>query len=324
MNDETGECEVKVICDKCGITYNYGQPSNSDVIMLASGVPLVTPENEKALSNTIDVKRKMVCHASDYLSGELFDEGTIYCPECQTYYRFKYRVDPLHLNPLAGQEIHVKKETNILQPWEQEWFKYWRDAVKDSPVVINDASKYIIGIISGIIAIYTAGLAFMGISKVTGSYLFDVLLIAPIAIWLFAIGMCINAYSPDLYDSKSDSIISIKNAYQNISHHKFASLQLAVIIFLAGVFLAAVLLIAGAGIAPGIMNEKSHNVQFIVTNNSSQKLLEQMYITMEPGTQRTINLTLNNVTDDLYIVNLNNSLEVKFSKDVVDGVIYWD
>lgn len=319
---------VIVKCDSSNDTYYYVPPPPSTAAMVVEPIPFYTTSKEDAIKK-VKEQRNNLFKTSMGTTPENTDiefvEGSIHCAKCKCYYNFQYAADPSkNMEAIPGQEIHVRKEKNKILPWEEKWFEYWRDSVKDSPKTLDEAAKYVISLVSGVIAIYTGGLTFLGITKITGSVPFDVTLIVPIIFWLASLILCLYTYSPSLYTVKPDSITAISTTYQDIAKKKNIRFVFGVGAFIFGIFLAALILLGGIGIFPELTQNESHTVQFIVLNTSSQKLLDELYITTDTNTNMTKEVILAGATDSFYEVDINDSCTVKFSKDIVDGIIYWD
>jgi hypothetical protein len=218
-------------------------------------------------------------------------------------------------------DVIVKAE-DAVPPWEEKWLEYGRDLLKDAPTVLNEAAKYIISLVTIVIGIYTGGLTFLGIANKTGWFPLDISLILPIVIWLLSIGVCVNAYSPDLASFKPDSISDIRSKFEAISKHKYKQLRIGVYLFLLGLFVAAALLFIGPGVVPKVDNPAHPTVQFIVGNDSAQRLLDEMHIYAENGSHKTIPVILLNSSDSVYKVKLSNNITAEFNKNMADGILY--
>lgn len=194
--------------------------------------------------------------------------------------------------------------------WD-EWVKYGHDLIKDSSKKQDEIAKYSIGLISGIITIYTVLLTFFGLSQITD---LTIVIAIPLILIIISLGSFLLVFKPQMKEITLDDPVRIMETTAERSRIKYNYLLAGIGFFIVGIF--SIPFVIGIGsIYP------QENVQLIVFENK-QPLLETIPITFESGTLKTVPLKLVKQDDKKVVVILENGNIAELSKDWIEMIIY--
>jgi hypothetical protein len=205
-----------------------------------------------------------------------------------------------------------------IPPYLTKWLEYGQEAVKNSPTVLNEFAKYMIGLVSAVITIYTGGLTLLGISVNTLFYPYTIILIAPYIPWLVCIYRSVEVLNPKLLKYSSDDIDDIKDKFDKNSKYKYKKVRESTLWFLAGISIAGICLI----VLPLVSHySNQHSVQFLVSDNNTP-IFNNMSLKVNTDTHKTDTVLLIDESGDSYKVKLSDGSMVKFSKSLTTSIFY--
>jgi di/tricarboxylate transporter len=213
-------------------------------------------------------------------------------------------------------------DTRIPTEDETGWVTYGRDLIKASAKILDDEAKGLVALGSSLITLYIAALTFL---KLPG--FFDLsfnqrflIIILPIIFWLLSIAFNLYVYFPGKYRFSTKYPDLTKKELDRAINKKYNRLRIGSIFFLIALILATFSLAFASTLKPQI---EPKEVQFIVPKEQLQTF-ENMSLEIENNSQKTIKVTLVNVTNDSYWARIPNGMMVEFKKELVDGIIYYN
>jgi hypothetical protein len=219
---------------------------------------------------------------------------------------------------MTDSDIKIKGKKPIAS--DLEWISYGRQILKESPQVLDENAKSMVALGSSLLAVYTGALALLNFNEK-----FDlkseerIFLLLPIIIWLISISFNAYVYFPRRYAFAENMPNEIKKAQKEISRTKHFRLKIGAIFFIAALGLSSFCILWLGNQDP--LQNSQVRVQF-VTSNESIPILEDMSVSFEKDTQRTVPILLLEKTDKTYLVQINDSRKVEFERDLIQGVIY--
>jgi len=211
------------------------------------------------------------------------------------------------MNSEANNSITYLDE---LDEWD-EWVKYGHDLIKDSSKKQDEIAKYFIGLVSGIITIYTVILTFFGLSQITD---LTIVIVMPLIFIIISLGLSLLVFKPQMKEIPLDDPVGIMGMTAERNRIKYYYLSAGIVFFVIGIF--SIPFVIGIGsIYP------QENIQLIVFENK-QPLLETIPITFESNTLKTVPLKLVKQDDKKVVVILENGNIAELSKDWIEVIIY--
>jgi hypothetical protein len=190
------------------------------------------------------------------------------------------------------------------------WITYGHQSQRDSLDSLDNAAKYLIGLVSIVYTLYTSILTYFGIN---GQISFSILYFIPLAIIFISLIVTLFVFSPgkrqvDFYDYTSIMGATIKRAKE-----KRLYLSIGIIIFILGVI--SIPCVVGYGIFT-----TQHQVQLIVSDDKIQDL-KTIPIEFEINSSRTMPLTLLKMDDKSYTIQLGNGDIIQLNKSWIKVLI---
>jgi hypothetical protein len=244
---------------------------------------------------------------------------------CSLPTRIKFEITEVYLLNNADEAEDGKDIISVVgtRPSinDLEWIKLGQNIFENSPGLADDIAKNFVTLNTSLITIYTGILAFLKISEEIFTFfpawISWIMISVPIILWLLSIYKNVDVYSPRIVEFDLESPQSIKEEMNFIVKEKSKALKWGKIFFLFGLFMAALIIIAGCSLT------QTKSVQFIISEGELP-VFENMSIEINTKTMTTASLTFIDEEDTYYKVRLNNGKFVRFNKDLVDGIIYTD
>lgn len=222
---------------------------------------------------------------------------------------------------LKGNKSESIKEIkgNIPTASDVEWIKIGYETIKQAPDLANSIAKDLITLDTTLITVYTGALTFFEIPEKINIFLplwlSWIFVAIPIILWLLSIHNNVAVYSARVLTFNEDSPEEIRKAIESVTLDKLKSLNKGKIFFFSAIIMAAFIIIAGCGL------NQNKSVQFI-TSKENLPIFESMSIGVNDQTMVTKTLILLEEDDTYYKVHLDNGKTIKFSKNIVEGIIY--
>jgi hypothetical protein len=201
--------------------------------------------------------------------------------------------------------------TSSLDDEWHEWGKYGHSLIKDSLKTQDETAKYIIGLISTVVALYTTLLTYFGLS---GQSDISVYVIIPLLLMLSGLGVSLLVFKPETKSIDPSDPVGIMIAVSERSRTKYYFLSAGIILFVLGII--SIPLVLGMGTV-----HPSGKVQLLVVAEK-KPILENISVAFEPGTMKTMPLILEQEDQKTYTVSLNNGDKTIISKDWVQAIVY--
>lgn len=209
---------------------------------------------------------------------------------------------------------------------ELDWLKYGREIFKESPKVLDETSKSLIALGSSLLTIYTSALVLLKFNERLDFSSTDFVLISiPIIFWLLSIGSNAYVYFPDRYKFNINSPTDILETTRDICKKKNTRLKIGAVFFVSALIFSSFSIVwLGTQKVPSIdLGMHNQTVQFVISKDKLP-VMQNMSISFEGGSQRTVPLLLLNKMNRTYLIEIPDGKKVEFDKDLVEGIIYSD
>jgi hypothetical protein len=181
-----------------------------------------------------------------------------------------------------------------------EWLKYGREMIKDSPKVLDEASKSFLALGSSLLTVYTGALALFKLNEKASGILSWTIICVPILLWLLCISFFAYVYFPDRIKFNAKSPTDIENATRHVSQDKSIRLKIGSYLFVAALFFTSISIV-WLGVQPAKEAQTEAKIaQFAVAedevkvlNNQSGLLLQSAlsphpFVVLSAGNQTYI------------------------------------
>jgi hypothetical protein len=207
-------------------------------------------------------------------------------------------------------------------PEEEEWTKYGRKLLKQSPANLDKGAQSFITLASSLLTVYTGALTLILQGK-GGLTLFNwAMLLCPIILWLICIGLSAYAMFPEKYSLHLDSPIEIPNTLGNMVQTKSSRLKFGAVFFvLAIAFSSFGIIWAGMQSSQDIIPNGEQYVRFVL-DPLVVPYAENLSLPVNTNSSITDRLLLLKRLDDGYQVKTPQGSIVEFRKEWVQGLEY--
>ena len=208
---------------------------------------------------------------------------------------------------------------------ESDWIEYADKAQQALNDYFITEAKNFNTLYTTVFGIYTGLLLFFGLmsGQVLKLLAFPAVIVflLPLVGWIVGIYYFFQVLKPDIRKMPPNSPTAIRNslAASNVTKAKLYSKGLAA--FAIGVLLMLVSLGAGSYLASLPPAAVTGDVQFVIRDDSLQNIA-QIPVSLVPGTNRTVVVSLRNITDTGYTIKLDNGDTVDLDKTWVQTVIW--
>lgn len=208
---------------------------------------------------------------------------------------------------MAENEIKIKGKKPTAA--DLEWISYGRKILKESPQFLDENAKSMVALGSSLLAVYTGALTLLNFNEK-----FDlkseerIFLLIPIIFWLISISFNAYVYFPRRYAFAENMPDEIKKAQKEISKTKHFRLKIGAIFFIIALGISS-FCILWLGNQDQLQNSQMR-VQFI-TSKEFIPILQNMSISIEKETQRTMTVRLSGKVDNTYLVEINDCTNVE-------------
>lgn len=122
----------------------------------------------------------------------------------------------------TGDEV---SEGQVPTRTDEIWLEEGQNLIKKSSESLEGAAKAIIALITSLITIYTVLLSYFGsINNISSNPYFYILTI-PIVFFFLSIWLCVEVYSPKIYEIETDKPERIKEKIVQINKEKYESFR---------------------------------------------------------------------------------------------------
>jgi magnesium-transporting ATPase (P-type) len=206
------------------------------------------------------------------------------------------------------------KDINPDYPEEwREWQKFGHTLVRESLKSQDETAKYVIGLISTVVTLYTTVLTYLGLS---GQASLSIYITVPLGIMIMSLAMTLFVFKPETeqIDLLDPDPVGIMNTVVHRSIHKYYFLSGGILLFIAGII--AIPIVIGIGMTPA-----PQEVRFIVSENSKLNI-ENVSMTFESNSLKTTPYTLLQQDQKTYTVLLSDGSRAVLNKDWVQAIVY--
>lgn len=200
----------------------------------------------------------------------------------------------------------------VLQPWEAKWLDYGQDLVKNSSDVLNEAAKYLISLISGVMTLYAGALGYLGIKENAFSNPENYLLVIPSFIFIASTYFGVLLLNPRIVIFRPDDVGSIKRSFKEITNYKYKMFKCCVYSFLLGIFIIVVLII----LLPLIASPQEKTMVKFTVPAENEATLKAMGFTFDTDTLVTYPVEKVDDAGSTYTVKINGN-KIAFDKNLV-------
>lgn len=227
------------------------------------------------------------------------------------------------MNNQTASTTVIEVEGKVPSADELSWIRLGHNLFKKSPDLANDIAKTFVTLSTTLITIYIGILTFLKIPESISVFdlslvqriIIAIIISSPFVLWALSIWKNVDVYSPRLIKCNLDCPQDIETSMKDIINNKNKELNKGRIFFLAGLFVAALIIIGSSSLT------QTSSVKFII-NEDHLLTFKNVPISIHNQTRITTSLTLIEEGDNFYKVRLESGKIIKFNKNIVEGVIY--
>ncbi|PKL69200.1 MAG: hypothetical protein CVV30_06380 [Methanomicrobiales archaeon HGW-Methanomicrobiales-1] len=208
------------------------------------------------------------------------------------------------------KEATNNNSPDIPEEW-MEWQKYGHSLIKESLKTQDETAKYVIGLVSTVVALYTSILTYFGLS---GQANISIFVIIPLLCMLVSLGVALLVFKPEMEILDLNDPVRIMKTVAHRSRHKYIFLSIGIIVFVIGIL--TIPFVIGIGTV-----HNPEKVQFVVIEDK-KPVFENLSVSFETKSVKTIPLVLVQEDPKTYTIQLSNGNSVKINKEWVQGVIF--
>lgn len=116
---------------------------------------------------------------------------------------------------------------------DQDWLKYGRVMIQESPKILDEAAKTFLTLASTFLTVYTGVLALFKFNERVHDPLSWLAIWAPIILWLLCISSMAYVHFPDRLKFRKNSPSDIENVTMQVSRKKSLRLKVGSVLFVA-------------------------------------------------------------------------------------------
>jgi hypothetical protein len=171
----------------------------------------------------------------------------------------------------------VKMTVQGQEPFEEdlEWLKFGKETIRDSPKILDEASKSFLTLGSSLLTVYTGALALFKLNEKTLSPLSWTMICIPILLWLMCISCLAYVYFPDRYNFRANSPSQIEKVTRDISRKKSFRLKVGSVFFVLALAAMSVSIV-WLGSQPSEQTQKEGQTVFLVIAKDESELLKDL------------------------------------------------
>jgi hypothetical protein len=208
---------------------------------------------------------------------------------------------------------------------EADWIEYDAKAQQDLNDYFITEAKNFNTLYTAVFTIYAGLLLFFGLMNGQVLKLIAwpgvLVFLLPVLSWILGIYFFFQVLQPDVQKMPPNSPMAIRKSLAASNVNKAKNYHYGLGFFAIGVLLMLVSLGIGSYLASLPPAAATGDVQFVIRDDSLQNIA-QIPVSLVPGTNRTVIVSLRNITDTGYTIKLDNGDTVDLDKTWVQTVIW--